>query len=131
MHVDVKKLAGIPDGGGWWLHGKGNAPPRASVGYRYICTAIDDRTRIAYSEIHGNEQGSTAAAGFWRRARRHFTALGVTVEEVLTDNGRASRPGRFGRSPSPTVETPAPLARVATIDPSAHARGTALAPVRV
>ena len=86
VHVDVKKLAGIPDGGGWWLHGKGNAPPRAGVGYRYIHTAIDDRTRIAYSEIHGDEQGATAA-GFWRRACRHFAALGVTVEEVLTDNG--------------------------------------------
>ena len=90
VHVDVKKLAGIPDGGGWWLHGKGNAPPRAGVGYRYIHTAIDDRTRIAYSEIHGDEQGATAA-GFWRRARRHFAALGVTVEEVLTDNGPCYR----------------------------------------
>jgi len=90
VHVDVKKLAGIPDGGGWRLHGKGNAPPRAGVGYRYICTAIDDRTRIAYSEIHGNERAVTAA-GFWRRARRHFAALGVTVEEVLTDNGPCYR----------------------------------------
>lgn len=36
VHVDVKKLAGIPDGGGWRVHGKGNAGPRAGVGYRYI-----------------------------------------------------------------------------------------------
>ena len=90
VHVDVKKLAGIPDGGGWRLHGKGNAPPRAGAGYRYIHTAVDDRTRLAYSEIHDDERAVTAA-GFWQRARRHFAALGVTVEEVLTDNGPCYR----------------------------------------
>ncbi len=54
VHVDVKKLAAIPDGGGWKTHGRGNAPgrPRSSVGYRYLHSAIDDRTRIVYSEIH-------------------------------------------------------------------------------
>ncbi len=86
VHVDVKKLAGIPDGGGWRVHGKGNAGPGAKVGYRYIHTAVDDRTRLACSEIHGDERAVTAA-GFWRRAQRSFAALGVDVEEVLTDNG--------------------------------------------
>jgi transposase len=64
VHVDVKKLSGIPDGGGWKTHGRGNAPTRkrASIGYRFIHTAIDDRTRAAYSEILPNEQGATAAA---------------------------------------------------------------------
>ena len=94
IHVDVKKLAGIPDGGGWRVHGKGNAPPRAGVGYRYIHTALDDRTRLVYSEIHGNEKGATAA-GFWRRAQRSFAARGVAVEEVLTDNGPCYRSGRW------------------------------------
>lgn len=90
VHVDVKKLAGIPDGGGWHAHGKGNAGPRAGVGYRYIHTAIDDRTRLAYSEIHGDEKAVTAA-GFWRRAQQSFAARGVAVEEVLTDNGSCYR----------------------------------------
>ena len=64
VHVDVKKLAGIPPGGGWKAHGRGNTPDhrRTKAGYRYIHTAIDDRTRLAYSEILNDEQGATAAA---------------------------------------------------------------------
>ena len=57
---------------------------RSSIGYRYIHTAIDDRTRLAYSEIHDDEQAVTAA-GFWRRPTTWFAAHGVTVERVLTD----------------------------------------------
>jgi hypothetical protein len=58
VHVDVKKLSGIPTGGGWRQHGRGNAPTkkRSSVGYRYIHTALDDRSRLAYSEILDNER---------------------------------------------------------------------------
>lgn len=92
VHVDVKKISGIPNGGGWRIHGRGNAPTvkRATTGYRYIHTALDDRTRLAYSEIHTDEQAVTAA-GFWRRANAWFRAQGITVERVLTDNGSCYR----------------------------------------
>lgn len=62
VHVDVKKLAGIPDGGGWRIHGRGRAPTakRSTIGYRFLHSALDDRTRIIYSEIHSNEQAVTA-----------------------------------------------------------------------
>ena len=71
VHVDVKKLSGIPDGGGWRIHGRGQAPgrKRSTIGYRFLHTVIDDRTRLAYSEILDDEQGPTAAA-FWHRAAR-------------------------------------------------------------
>ena len=90
VHVDVKKIAGIPDGGGWRIHGRGQAPPakRSSTGYRFIHSALDDRTRIVYSEIHSNEQAVTAI-GFIERANAWFNSLGITVERVLTDNGSA------------------------------------------
>jgi len=92
VHVDVKKLSGIPTGGGWRVHGRGQAPAkkRAGVGYRYIHTALDDRTRIAYSEILGDEQGATAAA-FWLRAHAWFAARGILIERALTDNGACYR----------------------------------------
>ena len=98
IHVDVKKIAGIPDGGGWRLHGRGNAPARkrASVGYRFIHSALDDRTRIVYSEIHDNEQASTAA-GFWKRAAAWFNTIGIDCERVLTDNGSCYRSGHWHR----------------------------------
>ena len=92
VHVDVKKLAGIPDGGGWRIHGRGQAPgrKRAVIGYRFLHTVIDDRTRVAYSEILDDEQGSTAAT-FWHRAHAWFAAHGITIERAITDNGSCYR----------------------------------------
>jgi transposase InsO family protein len=92
VHVDIKKISGIPTGGGWRIHGRGQASRarHLRVGYRFIHTAIDDRTRVAYSEILDNEQGATAA-GFWHRAHAWFTQHGVVVERVLTDNGACYR----------------------------------------
>ena len=92
VHVDVKKLAGIPAGGGWRVHGRGKAPTvkRSSTGYRFLHSALDDRTRIVYSEIHANEQALTAV-GFWKRANTYFNALGINVERVITDNGPCYR----------------------------------------
>ncbi len=89
VHVDVKKLAAIPDGGGWWTHGRGNAA-RQAVGYRYLHSAIDDRTRLVYSEIHNDEKAGTAVA-FWHRAVNWFAAHAIGVERVLTDNGACYR----------------------------------------
>jgi transposase InsO family protein len=92
VHVDVKKLSGIPDGGGWRIHGRGRAPhkKRATIGYRFLHTAIDDRTRLAYSEVLDDEQGPTAAV-FWRRAHAWFAAHGIPIERVITDNGACYR----------------------------------------
>jgi transposase InsO family protein len=92
VHVDVKKLGAIPPGGGWKVHGRGKAPSgvHAKAGYRYLHTAIDDRTRIAYSEILDDEQATTAAA-FWHRAHAWFADRGITIERCLTDNGSCYR----------------------------------------
>lgn len=96
VHVDVKKLSGIPDGGGWRIHGRGRAPSvkRSTVGYRFIHSAVDDRTRLVYSEILDDEQGVTAV-GFWHRAHAFFAAHGITVERVLTDNGACYKSRRW------------------------------------
>ncbi|MGH1505253.1 MAG: hypothetical protein ACRBI6_17005 [Acidimicrobiales bacterium] len=69
IHVDIKKLADVPDSGGWRIHGRGKAPttPRSSTGYRFVHSALDDPTRLVYFEIHTNEQAVTAVA-FWQRA---------------------------------------------------------------
>lgn len=92
IHVDIKKIAGIPNGGGWRIHGKGNDRHHghAGVGYRYIHTAIDDRTRIAYSELLTDERAETAA-GFWVRAVAWFASIGTRCERVITDNGSCYR----------------------------------------
>ncbi|MCP4303476.1 MAG: IS481 family transposase [bacterium] len=97
VHVDIKKLSGIPEGGGWRIHGRGHAPPvkRSSVGYRFIHTAVDDRTRLAYSEILSDGQAVTAV-GFWHRAHAWFADHGIHVERVLTDNGSCYKSRLWG-----------------------------------
>ena len=89
VHVDVKKLGKIPTGGGHKVRGRAASRAgknrRTRVGYSYLHTAIDDHSRLAYTEVLADEQGRTAA-GFWRRADAWFRARGVVVERVLTDN---------------------------------------------
>jgi len=96
VHVDIKKLGRIPPGGGWRAHGRGNAnrSRQTRVGYAFIHAAIDGYSRVAYAEIHPNEQGVTAAE-FWTRAQAWFAARGISVERVLTDNGGCYRSDAF------------------------------------
>lgn len=100
LHVDVKKIGKIPVGGGWRAHGRDTEAARASkrkgsgkgrVGYTYLHTAIDDHSRLAYTEALENEQGTTAAE-FWLRAVAFFAGYGVhPIERVLSDNGSCYR----------------------------------------
>ncbi len=109
VHVDIKKLGNIPDGGGHRIMPrqqalanrqaatdarKGGSPV---IGYSFVHSAIDDHSRLAYSEVLTNERKETAAA-FWRRANAFFTAHGITVERVLTDNGSCYRSRLFGQT---------------------------------
>ena len=60
-------------------------PSPHRVGYDYIHSAVDDHSRLAYSEICSDERGPTAAA-FWTRAMAFFAAHGIVVQRVLTDD---------------------------------------------
>ncbi|MFJ7949223.1 IS481 family transposase [Streptomyces sp. NPDC096354] len=87
VHVDIKKLGNIPDGGGHRALGRqAGRKTRSNAGYSYIHTAVDDHSRLAYSEIHSDEKKETATA-FWPRAQTFYATHGITVERVLTDNG--------------------------------------------
>ena len=95
VHVDVKKLGRIPDGGGWRVLGRdvadnGQAKKDRRIGYAYLHTAIDAYSRLVFTEALDDERAVTCAA-FWRRAHQFFTGHGITVEAVLTDNARAYR----------------------------------------
>jgi transposase InsO family protein len=92
VHVDVKKLGRIPDGGGWRVLGRQatrQGREQRSRGMSYVHSAIDAYTRLAYSEIHDDERGPTCA-GFWERAADFFRGYGIDqVDAVLTDNAKA------------------------------------------
>jgi transposase InsO family protein len=96
IHVDVKKLGRIPPGGGWRLRGReatvAHKHKRIKTGYDYVHTAIDDHTRLAYSEIHADEKDATCA-GFLHRALAWFAEHGMQVRRVLTDNALVYRHG--------------------------------------
>jgi transposase InsO family protein len=100
VHVDIKKLGTIPDGGGWKVLGRtegkknNNGMGSSRVGYGFIHSAVDDHSRLAYSEILGDETKESAVA-FWGRASSWFAGLGIEVQEVLTDNGACYRSGLF------------------------------------
>jgi transposase InsO family protein len=86
VHIDVKKLGKIPDGGGWRVNGRGQRPRRLrGLGYDYVHAAIDDYSRLGYAEILPDEKGSTCA-GFWLRAAAWFASHGITVRQVMSDN---------------------------------------------
>ena len=97
VHLDVKKIGRIPEGGGWRAHGRDSEAGRASkrgsgqrVGYTYLHSAIDGFTRLAYTEALEDERAVTTI-GFYCRARAFFAAHGITVDRVVTDNGNNYR----------------------------------------
>ena len=107
IHVDIKKLAGIPDGGGWRTRGRGYLGEHAKsrrVGYRYLHSAVDDRSRIVYSEILDNEQAATAA-GFWARAATWYRSIGIDPQRVITDNGACYKSWLWHRACAATGTT--------------------------
>lgn len=112
IHVDVKKVGRIPDGGGWAVHGRGTDEARASrrvanrrSGYVYIHAAVDDRSRLAYAEVHIDERASTAAV-FWLRAVAFLREHGITtISRCLTDNGSAYRSKVFNEALAATGTT--------------------------
>lgn len=85
VHVDVKKLGRIT-GVGHRIHGDRTRRPGRRAGWEYVHVAIDDCTRLGYSEVLGREDAETTA-GFLERATAWFAALGVTVRRLLSDNG--------------------------------------------
>jgi transposase InsO family protein len=107
IHLDVKKVGRIPDGGGWRAHGRGTDQHRATDrakaagavgGYVFLHSAVDGYSRLAYTEALNDEKASTAI-GFFARARAFFAAHGIhRLTRVITDNGACYRAGAFTRS---------------------------------
>jgi transposase InsO family protein len=92
VHVDVKKLGRIPQGGGWRTAGSNELDHRLGgsrrdgAGFDYVHSMVDDHSRLAYSEILPDERGATCA-GFLVRAAAALVTAGIPlIEAVMTDN---------------------------------------------
>ena len=93
VHMDVKKIGRIPEGGGWRAHGRAavssNRNRGGRTGYDYVHSLVDDHSRLAYSEVLPDEKGPTCA-GFLDRAAGYFAAHGIgRIQRVMTDNAWA------------------------------------------
>lgn len=104
VHVDVKKLGNVPDGGGWRYVGKQQGTRNRSatpgkpkghagdpnMGKAFVHSVLDDHSRVVYSEVHDDERKETAVAVL-RCAVFWFLTRGITIEEVISDNGSCYR----------------------------------------
>jgi hypothetical protein len=101
IHTDIKKLGRIQGGAGKKItgrHGTNGSPSftdqhgkrRRKIGWDYVHIAIDDATRLAYTEVLGDEKAVTVV-GFLRRAIAFYERHGITVQRLLTDNGSGYR----------------------------------------
>ncbi|WP_051046636.1 IS481 family transposase [Nocardia asiatica] len=106
VHIDVKKVGRIPDGGGWRVHGKGSDRDKAvartkkrgtRTGYLFLHTAVDGFSRLTYTEALPDEKAITAI-GFVFRARAFFAAHGISrIQRIVTDNGACYRATDFAK----------------------------------
>lgn len=97
VHMDVKKIGRIPDGGGWRAHGRAagstSRDRKIRVGFDYVHSLVDDHSRLAYSEIHADERAGTVA-DFYQRAVAYFADHGIVrIERLMTDNAFSYRHG--------------------------------------
>jgi transposase InsO family protein len=101
IHIDVKKLGRIQGGAGKRVRDgvrnhynpkrrDADGVDRKTVGWEYVHIAIDDCTRLAYAEVLTDEKATTVIA-FLRRAVAFYQRHGMTVQQLLTDNGPGYR----------------------------------------
>jgi hypothetical protein len=120
LHVDVKKLGNVPDGGGWryvgQAQGKKNARTtahrtgqrggnyRPAIGTAFVHTVLDDHSRVAYAEIHDDETAATATAVL-RHAVAWFAERGVTTVRCSPTTAAATA-ASCGATPAPSSASP-------------------------
>ena len=98
IHIDIKKLGRI-DGIGHRITGDrtGQSNRRATgrgLGWEYVHVAVDDASRLAYTELLPDER-KHSAVGFAIRAIDGFARHGVCVERIMSDNGSAYKSFAF------------------------------------
>ncbi len=114
IHIDVKKLGRIPDGGGWRLDGPDvidhHRTRARRAGFDYVHVAVDDHSRLAFARILPDEQGPTCA-GFLAEAAAFFADHGIRIRQVMTDNALNYRRSRDFQSMLATLSAKHVLTR--------------------
>jgi transposase InsO family protein len=98
IHIDIKKLGRI-EGIGHRITGERTRQSNRrsagkGLGWEFVHVAIDDASRLAYTELLPSERTDSVLA-FTRRAIAWFERLGISVERIMTDNGSAYKSFAF------------------------------------
>jgi hypothetical protein len=125
IHIDAKKLECI-DGIDHRIADRRSGMVRnRGIGWKHMHVAINDASRIAYTELLPDERKQSAVA-FLQRALAWFACLGVAVERVMSDNGSADCSTDFrvaiARPPGCATSAHGPIRREPTERPSASSR---------
>jgi transposase InsO family protein len=97
VHIDIKKLGKFNRIGHRVTNDRTGQNKSRGIGWEYVHLAIDDHSRLAYSEILPDEKRGSCLR-FLFNALRFFRSLGVKVERVMTDNGSSFRSRRYAKA---------------------------------
>ena len=95
LHIDIKKL-GRFDRVGHRITGDRTQRAR-HIGWEYVFVAVDDHSRIAFTQMYPDEK-KQSAVNFLRAATRYFAGLRVPIQRLITDNGPAFHSAAFGEA---------------------------------
>lgn len=101
IHIDIKKL-GRFNAVGHRITGDraGQSKQRsagAGPGWEFVHVAIDDHSRIAFSQVLPNER-KTSAVAFLGATVSRYRQLGICVAAVMTDNGSCYKSRLFAQA---------------------------------
>jgi transposase InsO family protein len=94
IHLDIKKLGRIAGLGHRITGDRRGQSAKRGTGWEDLHVAVDDASRLAYTELLPDEKKESATA-FLIRALGWLERHGVTVARVMTDNGSCYRSGLF------------------------------------
>jgi len=90
IHLDIKKLGRFDRVGHRITGDRTGQSNSRGIGWEFVHVAIDDASRLAFSQIRPDEKKESATA-FLKAAVAYYNSLGITVARVMTDNGSCYR----------------------------------------
>lgn len=97
IHIDIKKLGRFDRIGHRITGDRTGQSNTRGIGWEFVHVAIDDHSRLAFSQIKPDEKAVSATA-FLEATMAYYRSLGVTVTRVMTDNGACYRSFAFARA---------------------------------
>jgi transposase len=97
IHIDIKKLGKFNRVGHRITGDRSGQSNTRGIGWECLHLAIDDHSRLAYSEILPDEKRASCLR-FLFNALRFFRAHGIKVYRAMTDNGSSFRSRRYAKA---------------------------------